>query len=67
MSRKKMYSYVHVTRAFAICRVLAHEDARRVIFPDLCRTMLSVGKFFKERPKVKYFLSKLAISDELAK
>jgi hypothetical protein len=23
-----MYSYVHVTRAIAFCRVLAHEDAR---------------------------------------
>jgi hypothetical protein len=29
----EMYSYVHVTRAFAICRVLAQEDAKRVIFP----------------------------------
>jgi hypothetical protein len=37
---QEMYSYVHVTRAFAICRVLAHEDAIRVIFPDLCTTML---------------------------
>jgi hypothetical protein len=35
-----MYSYVHVTRAFANGRVLAHEDAKRVIFPDLCRTMM---------------------------
>jgi hypothetical protein len=35
-----MYSYVHMPRAFAVCRVLAHEDARRVIFLDLCWTML---------------------------
>jgi hypothetical protein len=39
---KEMYSYVHVTRAFAVCWVLAHKDARCNIFPlaDLCRTML---------------------------
>jgi hypothetical protein len=62
---QEMYSYVHVTRAFAICRVLAHKDARRVFFLDLCRTMLQVGKPFKERPKVKYFLHGWASSDEL--
>ena len=36
---QEMYSYVHVTRAFAICGV-SLEDVRCVIFPDPCRAML---------------------------
>jgi hypothetical protein len=36
---QEMYSYVHVTRVFAICGVLSHEDARRVILSS----QISVG------------------------
>ena len=49
---QKMNTHIDMTRALAVSRILAHHDARSVVFPDLRRPHLRACETFEEGAQV---------------
>jgi len=61
-----MDTHVNLTRAFAVSRVLTHEDTRSVVLPKLSRLALRTAKTFEEGSQVQNFFARLANRDKLS-
>ena len=61
-----MDTHVDMAGAFAVSRVLTHEDTRGVVLPKLSRLVLRTAKAFEEDTQVQNFFARLASRNKLS-